>query len=67
MKRHYPEALPLSEEDQAALDAAQAEYDELAELIESGMADDEAEGGCLTSKSGSTLLRPDRKPIARRR
>ncbi|WP_234851267.1 ParB/RepB/Spo0J family partition protein [Sinorhizobium meliloti] len=43
MKRHYPEALPLSEEDQAALDAAQAEYDELAELIESGMADDEAE------------------------
>ncbi len=43
MKRHYPEALPLSEEDQAALDAAQAEYDELAELIESSMADDEAE------------------------
>ncbi|WP_234838628.1 hypothetical protein [Sinorhizobium meliloti] len=43
MKRHYPEALPLSEEDQAALDAAQAEYDELAELIESGMADGEAE------------------------
>ncbi|MDW9359065.1 chromosome partitioning protein ParB [Sinorhizobium meliloti] len=43
MKRHYPEALPLSEEDQAALDAAQAEYDELAELMESGMADDEAE------------------------
>ncbi|RWD51647.1 MAG: ParB/RepB/Spo0J family partition protein [Mesorhizobium sp.] len=43
MKRHYPEALPLSEEDQAALDAAQAEYDELAELIESGMADDGAE------------------------
>ncbi|MDX0486887.1 chromosome partitioning protein ParB [Sinorhizobium medicae] len=43
MKRHYPEALPLSDEDQAALDAAQAEYDELAELIESGMADDEAE------------------------
>ncbi|MEY9199386.1 ParB family chromosome partitioning protein [Sinorhizobium fredii] len=43
MQRHYPEALPLSEEDQAALDAAQAEYDELAELIESGMADHEAE------------------------
>lgn len=43
MKRHYPEDLPLSEEDQAALDAAQAEYDELAELIESGMADDESE------------------------
>ncbi|MDX0377553.1 chromosome partitioning protein ParB [Sinorhizobium meliloti] len=43
MKRHYPEALPLSEEDQAALDAAQVEYDELAEVIESGMADDEAE------------------------
>jgi ParB family chromosome partitioning protein len=43
MKRHYPEAIPLSGEDQAALDAAQAEYDELAELIESGMADDEAE------------------------
>ncbi|RVG48966.1 ParB/RepB/Spo0J family partition protein [Sinorhizobium meliloti] len=39
MKRHYPEALPLSEEDQAALDAAQAEYDELAELMESGMAE----------------------------
>jgi ParB family chromosome partitioning protein len=43
MKRHYPEAIPLSGEDQAALDAAQGEYDELAELIESGMADDEAE------------------------
>ncbi|RVE87039.1 ParB/RepB/Spo0J family partition protein [Sinorhizobium meliloti] len=43
MKRHYPKAIPLSEEDQAALDAAQAEYDELAELIEGGMADDEAE------------------------
>ncbi|RVH53130.1 ParB/RepB/Spo0J family partition protein [Sinorhizobium meliloti] len=43
MKRHYPEAIPLSEEDQAALDAAQPEYDELAELIECGMADDEAE------------------------
>nr|WP_225170573.1 chromosome partitioning protein ParB [Ensifer sp. IC4062] len=43
MKRHYPEALPLADEDQAALDAAQAEYDEIAELIESGMADDEAE------------------------
>ncbi|MDX1047132.1 chromosome partitioning protein ParB [Sinorhizobium medicae] len=43
MKRHYPRAIPLSEEDQAALDAAQAEYDELAELIEGGMADDEAE------------------------
>ncbi|ASP91686.1 hypothetical protein CDO25_11230 [Sinorhizobium meliloti] len=40
MKHHYPEDLPLSEEDQAALDAAQTEYDELAELIESGMADD---------------------------
>lgn len=43
MKRHYSKAIPLSEEDQAALDAAQAEYDELAELIEGGMADDEAE------------------------
>ncbi|MDW9583928.1 chromosome partitioning protein ParB [Sinorhizobium meliloti] len=43
MKRHYPKAIPLSEEDQAALDAAQAEYDELAELIEGGMADKEAE------------------------
>ncbi|MBD9524435.1 ParB N-terminal domain-containing protein [Ensifer sp. ENS02] len=43
MKRHYPEAIALSEEDQAALDAAQAEYDELAELIENGVADDEAE------------------------
>ncbi|RVG79119.1 ParB N-terminal domain-containing protein [Sinorhizobium meliloti] len=43
MKRHYPEAIPLSEDDQAALDAAEAKYDELAELIESGTADDEAE------------------------
>ncbi|QPB24524.1 ParB/RepB/Spo0J family partition protein [Rhizobium sp. 007] len=43
MKRHYPEAIALSEEDQAALDAAQTEYDELAELIENGVADDEAE------------------------
>ncbi|WP_037461979.1 ParB/RepB/Spo0J family partition protein [Sinorhizobium fredii] len=43
MKRHYPETVPLSEEDQAAIDAAQAEYDELAELIENGVADDEAE------------------------
>lgn len=43
MKRHYPEGIALSEEDQAALDAAQTEYDELAELIENGVADDEAE------------------------
>jgi ParB family chromosome partitioning protein len=43
MKRHYPETAPLSEEDQAALDAAQSEYDALAALIESGMANDEAE------------------------
>ncbi|RWK68284.1 ParB/RepB/Spo0J family partition protein [Mesorhizobium sp.] len=43
MERHYPEDVSLSEEDQAVLDAAQAEYDELAELIESGAADDEAE------------------------
>ncbi len=43
MRRYYPEIVPLSEEDQAALDGAQAEYDELAELIESGIADDEAE------------------------
>jgi ParB family transcriptional regulator, chromosome partitioning protein len=43
MKRHYPEAIALSEEDQAAIDAAQAEYDELAELIENGVSDDEAE------------------------
>ncbi|RWF89599.1 MAG: ParB/RepB/Spo0J family partition protein [Mesorhizobium sp.] len=43
MERHYPEDVSLSEKDQAVLDAAQAEYDELAELIESGAADDEAE------------------------
>ncbi|MER9629592.1 ParB/RepB/Spo0J family partition protein [Mesorhizobium sp. M0296] len=43
MERHYPEDVSLSEEDQAALDATQAEYDELAELIESGAADDDAE------------------------
>lgn len=43
MKRFYPEDVPLSEEDQAALDAAQAEYDELAELIEHDAADDQAE------------------------
>ncbi|MBD9524296.1 ParB/RepB/Spo0J family partition protein [Ensifer sp. ENS02] len=43
MKRHYPEGIALSEEDQAALDAAQTEYDELAELIENGVPDDEAE------------------------
>lgn len=43
MKRHYPEGIALSEEDQAALDAAQTEYDELAELIENGVADDDAE------------------------
>ena len=43
MKRHYPEGIALSEEDQAALDAAQTEYDALAELIENGVADEEAE------------------------
>lgn len=43
MKRHYPEIVALSQDDQAALDAAQAVYDELAELIESGAADDESE------------------------
>lgn len=34
MERFYPEDVPLSAEDQVALDAAQAEYDEIAELIE---------------------------------
>ncbi|WP_420703606.1 hypothetical protein [Brucella intermedia] len=43
MKRFYPEDMPLSEEDLAALDAAQAEYDELAELIEHDAADERAE------------------------
>lgn len=43
MKRHYPEPFALSEEDQAALDAAQTEYDDLAALIENEMADDEVE------------------------
>lgn len=33
----------MSEDDQAALHAAQAEYDELAELIEHDAADDQAE------------------------
>ena len=43
MKRHYPEGIALSEEDQAALDSAQTEYDDLAQSIENGVADDEAE------------------------
>ena len=43
MKRFYPEDVALCEDDQAALDAAQAEYDELAELIEHDAADDPAE------------------------
>ncbi|MBC2887703.1 ParB/RepB/Spo0J family partition protein [Ochrobactrum sp. CM-21-5] len=43
MKRFYPEDVLLSDEDQVALDAAQAEYDELAELIEHDAADDQAE------------------------
>ncbi|WP_234823118.1 chromosome partitioning protein ParB [Ensifer adhaerens] len=43
MKRLYPKPIALSKDDQAALDAAQAEYDELAQSIENGVADDEAE------------------------
>ncbi|UVV70806.1 ParB/RepB/Spo0J family partition protein [Brucella anthropi] len=43
MERFYPEDVPLSAEDQVALDAAQAEYDEIAELIEHDAADDQAE------------------------
>lgn len=43
MKRLHPEQIALSKDDQAALDAAQAEYDELAQSIENGVADDEAE------------------------
>ncbi|MEI2300538.1 ParB/RepB/Spo0J family partition protein [Ensifer sp. MJa1] len=43
MKRHYPEGVALSENDQAALDAAQTEYDDLAQSIENGVVGDEAE------------------------
>lgn len=39
--RDYPDDVHLSDEDQQALDDAQAEYDDLAELIEAGVADDE--------------------------
>ena len=41
--RDYPDDVHLSDEDQQALDAAQAEYDDLAELIEAGVADDPQE------------------------
>ena len=43
MKRFYPEEVPLSADNQEALEAAQAEYDDLAELIEHDAADDQAE------------------------
>lgn len=39
-RREYPDEVPLSDEDQQALDAAQDIYDELAELIEADAADD---------------------------
>ncbi|MCO5164552.1 MAG: ParB/RepB/Spo0J family partition protein [Mesorhizobium sp.] len=39
--RDYPDDVHLSDEDKQALDDAQAEYDDLAELIEAGAADDE--------------------------
>lgn len=41
--RDYPDDVHLSDEDQQALDDAQAEYDDLAELIEAGVADDAQE------------------------
>lgn len=43
MRRVYPETLPLEPEQHAELDRLEAEYSELAELIEAGAADDEAE------------------------
>lgn len=41
--RIYPDTIPLSEEAQARLDQLCTEYDALAELIEHGAADDDAE------------------------
>ncbi len=38
--REYPDDVPLSDEDRKALDDAQAEYDDLAELIEADAAED---------------------------
>lgn len=43
MGRVYPETSPLSAEDQARLDQLAEEHDSLAELIEAGAADDDAE------------------------
>lgn len=43
MGRVYPQKVELSEADQAALDQLSEEYDSLAELIEAGAADEDAE------------------------
>lgn len=43
MRRVYPQKMDLSEADQAKLDQLSEEYDSLAELIEAGAADEDAE------------------------
>lgn len=43
MPRLYPKAVPLTGEQQAEFEKLQTEYDELAELIEAGAADESAE------------------------
>ena len=43
MSRVYPKDVPMTDEQQAELDRLEGEYAELAELIEAGVADDEAE------------------------
>jgi ParB family chromosome partitioning protein len=47
MKRVYPAEVMLSDEQQVELDSLDAEYDELAELIEAGAADKDTEGRML--------------------
>lgn len=48
MERFYPETVALTEEEEDALMNAQEEYDELAELIENGVADDQTEDKLVT-------------------
>lgn len=43
MSRVYPQDVPMTEEQRAKLDALEAEYTELAEQIEAGIADEDAE------------------------
>jgi ParB family chromosome partitioning protein len=56
MPRVYPKDVPITDEQQAELDRLEAEYAELAELIEAGVADDGAETEAEAIQAAITAL-----------